>query len=80
MTGSARVYSSFGWMDVRVSVQHVRLIFLPQADGSAIKKGWKHPTIRGERECNKFVPVLGGDGTRIAPSGDISDQLPGGIC
>ena len=26
--------------------------------------------------CNKFVPVLGGDGTKIAPTGDISDQPP----
>ena len=33
----------------------------------------------GERACNKFVRVLGGDGTNIAPTGDISDQLPGGI-
>ena len=33
----------------------------------------------GGRECNKFVPVLGGDGTKIAPTGDISDQPPGGM-
>ena len=37
------------------------------------------PTIRRERGCNKFVPVLGGDVTKIAPAGDISDQLPGGM-
>ena len=27
--------------------------------------------------CHKFVPVLGGDGTRIAPPGEIFDQPPG---
>ena len=25
----------------------------------------------GERGCRKFVPVLGGDGTKIAPRGHI---------
>ena len=29
--------------------------------------------------CNDFVPVLGGDGTKIALTGDIFDQLPGGV-
>ena len=24
--------------------------------------------------CHKFVPVLGGDGTKIAPAGDLFDQ------
>ena len=33
-------------------------------------------TIGGGRECNKFVPVLGGDGTRMPPSGDLFDQSP----
>ena len=27
--------------------------------------------------CNKFVPVLGGNGTKIAPTGDIFDEPPG---
>ena len=31
-------------------------------------------TIGGRRGCNKFVPVLGGDDTRIAPTGDLFDQ------
>ena len=31
----------------------------------------------GGRGCNKFVPVLGGNGTKIAPTGDIFDQPPG---
>ena len=30
----------------------------------------------GGRGCNKFVPVLGGNGTKIATTGDIFDQLP----
>ena len=34
--------------------------------------------LRGE-ECNKFVPVLRGDGTKIAPTGDIFDQPSGGM-
>ena len=41
-----------------------------------------HPTrstIGGGRGCNKFVPVLGGDSTKIAPTGDIFDQPPGGM-
>ena len=36
-------------------------------------------TIRGGRGCNNFVPVLGGDCTKIAPTGDIFDQPPGGM-
>ena len=28
----------------------------------------------GGRGCNKFVPVLGGNGTKIAPTGDIFNQ------
>ena len=27
--------------------------------------------------CNKFVPVLGGNGKKIAPTGDIFDRTPG---
>ena len=33
-------------------------------------------TIGGGRGCNKIVPVLGGDGTRIAPPEDLFDQPP----
>ena len=29
------------------------------------------------RGCNKFVPVLRGNGTKIAPTGDIFDWPPG---
>ena len=29
--------------------------------------------------CNKYVPVLGGDGTKIAPPADLFDQPPGEI-
>ena len=39
-----------------------------------------HPltrSIEGGRGCNNFVPVLGGDGTKRSPTGDIFDQLPG---
>ena len=28
----------------------------------------------GGRECNIFVPILGGNGTKVAPTGDIFDQ------
>ena len=35
---------------------------------STIGKGWG---------CNNFYPVWGGDGTKIAPTGDIFDQPPG---
>ena len=31
------------------------------------------------RGCNKFVPVLEGVGTKIAPTGDIFVQPPGGM-
>ena len=31
----------------------------------------------GGRGCHNFVPVLGGDGTKIAPPGGIFDQTPG---
>ena len=29
------------------------------------------------RGCNDFVPVLRGNGTKVAPTGDIFDQPPG---
>ena len=32
--------------------------------------------LRG-RGCHKFVPVLGGDDTKIAPPVDLFDQPPG---
>ena len=31
----------------------------------------------GGRGWNNFVPVLRGNGTKIAPTGDIFDQPPG---
>ena len=31
----------------------------------------------GRGECREFIPVLGGDGTKIAPLGDIFDKHPG---
>ena len=31
----------------------------------------------GGRGYHQFVPVLGGDGMKIAPRGDIFDQTPG---
>ena len=34
---------------------------------------------RRGKGCNKIVPVLGGNGTKKAPTGDISDQPPGGM-
>ena len=34
-------------------------------------------TIGGGRGCNKFIPVLGGNGIKTAPTGNIFDQLPG---
>ena len=42
-------------------------------------EGETRSTIGGWRGCNKFVSVLGGDGTKIAPTGDIFDQPPGGM-
>ena len=34
-------------------------------------------TNGGGRGCHKFVPVSGGDGTKIAPSEDLFDQPSG---
>ena len=31
----------------------------------------------GGRGCNKFVSVLGEDGTKVAPTGELFDQPPG---
>ena len=36
-------------------------------------------TIEGGRGCNNFVPVVRGNGTKIAPTGDIFDPPPGGM-
>ena len=33
--------------------------------------------IGGGGGCHTFVPVSGGDGTKIAPPGALSDQPPG---
>ena len=33
--------------------------------------------MEGGRGYRKSVPVLGGDGTKIAPTGDRFDQPPG---
>ena len=35
--------------------------------------------IGGGAGSNNFVPVLGGDDTKIAPAGDIFRQPPGGM-
>ena len=32
---------------------------------------------RGGRGFHNFVPIFGGDGTKIAPPGDLFDQPPG---
>ena len=40
-------------------------------------EGGTRSTIEGGRGCNKFVPVLGGDGTKRSSTGDIFDQPPG---
>ena len=36
-------------------------------------------TIEGGRGCNEFVPVSRGNGTKLAPTGYIFDQPPGGM-
>ena len=33
----------------------------------------------GVQGCNKSVPVWAGNGTKIAPTGDIFDRPPGGM-
>ena len=42
-------------------------------DGGATTRS----TFEGGRGCNKFDPVMGGNGTKIAPTGDIFHQPPG---
>ena len=45
----------------------------PDGNGGPVQR------LGGRGDVAKFVPVLGGDGTKIAPTGDISDELPGGM-
>ena len=33
----------------------------------------------GGRRCHKFVPVFGGDGTKLVPPGDLFYQPPGKV-
>ena len=33
--------------------------------------------LGGGRGCHNFVPILEGDGTKLAPTGDLFDQPPG---
>ena len=42
----------------------------PPAKGS-------HSPIGGGWECNNYVPAFRGDGTKIAPPGNLFDHLPG---
>ena len=44
-----------------------------------LRHTWRVIQQLGGRGCHKFVPVLGGDGTKTAPPGDLFDQLPGEI-
>ena len=57
----------------------VTIVFVHVDDIFAVelKSRWTRSTIGGGRECNKFVPVLGENGTKIFPTGDIFDQFPG---
>ena len=43
----------------------------------AIGRGIESFNDWGGRGCRNFFPVLGGDGTKLAPPGDIFDQPPG---
>ena len=50
---------------------YVASMVIPRRVGKSLS------TIGGEeRGCNKFVPVLGVDDTKIAPLGDFCDQPP----
>ena len=44
--------------------------------GAAGPVGRIRSTNGGGRGCNNFIPVLGGNGTKIAPTGNIFDQPP----
>ena len=50
-------------------------------DDLVLRRVWNHHESfndwGGGRGCNKLVPVLRGDGTKIASPGDLFDQLPG---
>ena len=53
-----------------ISRGKLRLVQRNVHNASSIPRVW-------QRGCRKFVPVLGGDGTKIAPQGDLFDQPPG---
>ena len=46
---------------------------LPYGGNFSAVSGFESFNDWGGRGCRKFVPVLGGDGTKIALSGDIFD-------
>ena len=52
------------------------IVSLMKITAFSIITGTSSKIERG-RGCNIFVPVLGGNGTKIAPTGDIFDQPPG---
>ena len=60
---------TFKW-DQRLQIQNLFMAFkqIPR---------WTRSTIERGRGCNKFVPVLRGNGTKIAPTGGICVQPPG---
>ena len=57
------------------STAHSRAVGTPHTHNNQQTRS----TIEGRRGCNSFVPVLRGNGTKIAPTGDIFDQPPGGM-
>ena len=59
-----------------------RFFFVKQVHHSYISStsdGWIFDKFNewGGKGCNIFVPVLGVNGTKIAPTGDVFDQSPG---
>ena len=72
------------WREGRVLLPwRRRVCILPQLRGvwlqgpKDLRGGQTSSTIEGGRGCNIFVPVFGGKGTKIAPTGNIFDQPPG---
>ena len=48
----------------------------PAVSSKGVAEARQVQRLGGGRGCNIFVPVLGGNGTKIAPTGDRFDQTP----
>ena len=59
------------------NLKHSSCRWLPRSTDHSVDDRGQVQRLGGGRECNIFVPILGGNRTKIAPIVNIFDQHPG---